>query len=753
LLLFFVQSTGHTQTAMPVRESSGNWQVRGVGGGGALFSPSINPANPNDIYIASDMGQIFHTTNGGASWDTVDFRQLMGGHNAKVQFTNNSQIMYSLSYAGGGDLRKVMKSIDAGKTWQPLPSDPTENETMTLIADYTNPNRLLICNYATIFLSTDGGATFAKRYEAPDKNAGVHLAGAFFDGNSIMIGTNRGLLVSTNGGSTDFTFAQPAGLPNNDIQSFSGAKENGTIRLWAVMATAGSLYGGIQGGDNNYLGVYRMDLPGNGNPQWVNISAGLPQGAKPYFVAVPLSDIDTVYLAGGSEETGSPTVFRSTTGGGNWQSIFQTPNNGNIFTGWSGDGGARDWSYGEYALGFAIAPFDPARLIFTDLGFAYLSENGGASWRALYVTPDSLNRAGGPIPAGRSYKSSGLENTGCWDLLWTSPTHIIGSCTDIRGVVSNDGGATWSFNYTGHEENSMYRAVLQPQTGIVFAAMSSVHDMYQSTHLSDESMDKGKGFVLYATPNQPDQWKLMHDFGATVVWVEADPTNPNRLYACVANSQTGGIYVTNNAQALGNSTWTKLSNPPRTEGHPFNLRVIDDGGGRTTLVATYSGRRTKTGFAPSSGLFVSSDGGQTWQDRSDPGMRYWTKDIVIDPHDRLHSTWYVAVFSGWGGAPNGLGGLYKTTNRGANWARINDLDRVNSVTVSPTNPNEAYLTTEVTGLWYSDNFQSPTPTFSQLSDYHFMHPLRVVYNPYNPREVWVTSFGGGLRVGVPGASR
>ena len=33
-----------------------------------------------------------------------------------------------------------------------------------------------------------------------------------------------------------------------------------------------------------------------------------------------------------------------------------------------------------------------------------------------------------------------------------------------------------------------------------------------------------------------------------------------------------------------------------------------------------------------------------------------------------------------------------------------------------------------------------------------MQPMRVVYNPYNTNEVWVTSFGGGLRVGYSSPS-
>ena len=106
-----------------------------------------------------------------------------------------------------------------------------------------------------------------------------------------------------------------------------------------------------------------------------------------------------------------------------------------------------------------------------------------------------------------------------------------------------------------------------------------------------------------------------------------------------------------------------------------------------------------------------------------------------------------------GGSPNGLGGLYRTINRGQSWVKINSLDRVNSLAVDPDDANQAYLTTEIDGLWYTDNLQASVHTFTPVAGYDFMQPMRVVYNPFNSREVWVTSFGGGLRVGeaiVPG---
>jgi hypothetical protein len=127
-------------------------------------------------------------------------------------------------------------------------------------------------------------------------------------------------------------------------------------------------------------------------------------------------------------------------------------------------------------------------------------------------------------------------------------------------------------------------------------------------------------------------------------------------------------------------------------------------------------------------------------------MRYWTKDLVIDPNDLTQNIWYAGVFSGWGGPPNGLGGLYRSTNRGATWTRINSLDRVTSCAFSPVNSNEMYLTTETEGLWYSSNVNTAAPVFTPVTSYPFRQPERVFFNPYNQTKL-VTSFGNGLRVG------
>src|SRR5204863_5482485 len=74
------------------------WSVRGTGGGGALYSPAFGWTDPNDLSIASDMSNLFHSTDGGNSWQTVSHLQIQGNHYARMQYTNDPLIRYCLDY-------------------------------------------------------------------------------------------------------------------------------------------------------------------------------------------------------------------------------------------------------------------------------------------------------------------------------------------------------------------------------------------------------------------------------------------------------------------------------------------------------------------------------------------------------------------------------------------------------------------------------------------------------------------------------
>jgi hypothetical protein len=201
-------------------------------------------------------------------------------------------------------------------------------------------------------------------------------------------------------------------------------------------------------------------------------------------------------------------------------------------------------------------------------------------------------------------------------------------------MLSTNAGMTWMAPMT-LTYNSTYQTIKHPTNDFIYAAMSSVHDLYAwDRYCQDSSIDSGSGEVMYST-NQGTTWARLKNLGRPIVGLAVDANNPNRLYAAMVHSATGGVYRTLNLHTGTSSVWAKLPTPPRTQGHPYNIVVLNDG----TIVASYSARIASGNFQPSSGVFVSTNDGVGWVDRSASGMQYYTKDLTIDPHDAAQNTW------------------------------------------------------------------------------------------------------------------
>ncbi len=742
LILFALTSTLSAQ--LPAA-----WHSRGIGGGGALFSPSINPANHNEIYMSCDMSELFHSTDMGLNWNEVNFLQVQGGHDACVQFTINQQIRYCVDYStiDGNDYIRPMKSTDGGISWSVLSGNPyplaPNGNILRLMADYNNPNLVMIADYGTIYFSADGGASFHQVHTCLSNGAGNHIAGIFFNSPAIYIGTNDGLLVSTNNGQS-FTTMPVTGIPSGEYMlSFAGGKQGGSTRFFCL--TAANVWAGYQYGNDYWgamKGVYQMD---NAGGTWVLKTGGITVGSDfPVFVGMPADDISTAYLSGGSS-AGAPIVMKSVNGG-NWSHVFLTANNQNIFTGWAGYGGDHGWSFPEAPFGFTVALNDANTVMLSDYSCAHITTDGGVTWYQQYLSHADENPENSPTPTGKKYHGVGLENTSCWQILWTDSQHLFGAYSDINGIMSDDSGDSWKFipNLT---QNTVYR-VVKSASGKIYAATSNVHDMFQSTRIYDAQIDAGTGNV-YVSSDNGSSFTVLHSFGHPVVWIAIDPSNPEKMYASVLhhNKQAiGGIWVTSNLSAGAASSWSKMPAPPRSNGHPFNINVLNNG----DLVCSFSARKPTTGtsFTDSSGVYYYNAAASTWYDRSDPNMRFWTQDVVVDPNDATQSTWYACVFQGWATSGiQGTGGLFRTTNKGQNWTRIHDNFRVNSCSLKPGEPDQMYFTTETDGLWHSGNASAGSPQFTQVSNYPFRHPMRVFFNPYDVSKTWVTSFGNGIMLG------
>lgn len=727
------------------------FQTRGTGGGGAMFSPAINPLDGDEIYFASDLGGLYHTTDGAAHFDVVHFQEAISGPFSKVCFTADSLIRYAILYDNSHFTDRPAKSTDGGLTWNFMPGDAQPDELKLFIfADRSNPNRVIWTDYNHLFFSNDGGQTASLKMTAANSGTGILLSGAFFDGQKIWLGTNEGILQSLDGGQ-NFSLANFPGIPAAEaIIGFGGAKQGGTMRFFALTGDKNEVWARSLGLDSWYgitRGLYSLD---NAAGTWQLKTVGLNFGNDfLYWLGMAENDISTCWLAG-SNTSEYPSVVRTTNAGASWQHIFLTNLNQNIFTSYAGAGGDFNWGWAGNSLGFAVNPLNAQQAVVTDFGFLHQTKNGGADWHQIYSDPADEHPKGVNTPQKETYTGIGMEQTTCWQVFHFDSLNLFGCYTDIRGMRSTDGGHDWSFDYNGHSLNTMYRIVKQTGADRWFGGNSSIHDIYQTTYITDARLfpSFSDGQVLWTT-DKGMNWQLMRDFNRPVIWLATDPNNSERLYVAVVdnNSANGGLWRADGISNPASAVWTKISNPPANPGRIFNVHILNDG----TIVTTWSAKKSDSGstFSNQSGVFMSQNGGQTWFDRSHASMKYWTKDLVIDPFDPLQNTWYACIWSGWGGPANDLGRLWRTTNRGQSWQPMTAAGqflRVSSVTIDPENSETMYLTTEGEGLWITKNKSAVSPTWELVAAYPFHHVERVFFNPFRPKEMWVASFGNGMRV-------
>ncbi len=97
------------------------WKVIGPGGGGGIFLPTINPADPNNVLVHCDMTGGYVTYDGGESWRMfslgnvpVDFEFDPGDPNTIYTATRG----FLHSEDRGSGLTLLFRSEDRGKRWR-----------------------------------------------------------------------------------------------------------------------------------------------------------------------------------------------------------------------------------------------------------------------------------------------------------------------------------------------------------------------------------------------------------------------------------------------------------------------------------------------------------------------------------------------------------------------------------------------------------------------------------------------------------
>ncbi len=339
-------------------------------------------------------------------------------------------------------------------------------------------------------------------------------------------------------------------------------------------------------------------------------------------------------------------------------------------------------------------------------------------WRMIGPFRGGRTVAATGVPGQQNVFYIGVNNGGAWK--------------------STDFGRTWQPIFDGQPTGSI---------GALAVAPSNPDILYIGSGEGLQRPDLSTGNGIYKSTDAGKTW---HHLGLRDGWqipiVLVDPHNPNRVFAAVLGHPYGpnperGVFRSTD----GGNTWQKILYKDENTG-AVDL-AFDPKNSQILYAVLWSGRRPPwttggTILGPGSGLFKSTDGGNTWKPLT-TGLPTWAEGlgrigIGIAPSNpnRIYATVQ---------ADAGHGGIYRSDDAGQSWRRVNHENRVYGraddfaeVKVDPRNPDVVYSANTSTyrstdgGVTFEAIKGSPGG-----DDYH-----RIWINPENPNIILIASDQG-----------
>jgi photosystem II stability/assembly factor-like uncharacterized protein len=310
---------------------------------------------------------------------------------------------------------------------------------------------------------------------------------------------------------------------------------------------------------------------------------------------------------------------------------------------------------------------------------------------------------------------------------------------------STDGGETWTYVGLPNSERVAKIVVSPTSSDTVFAAVPGA--------LWSDSSDRG----LYKTADGGKTWNIVlkganQSTGASAIAL--DPADPNKMFAAMWDFRrkgwefrSGGDGPDKNSgsglfrTADGGSTWTEVT-PENSKGFPKKPY------GRLAVAIAPSNAKRVYCFVEStdSALFVSDDGGATWEKRDKSNWMVWRPfyfaNLIVDPKnpDRVFKTDGTLILSEDAGRSFTVVGGFQGAH--------GDL---HDVWIDPTNP-QTVAAGDDGGMWYSYNGGSKWWKGENLPVSQFYHvslddndPFQV-YGGLQDNSSWVgqSQYPGGI---------
>lgn len=595
----------------------------------------------NTFYMGATGGGVWKTTDAGSNWKNISDKYFGGSIGAVAV----SEIDENIIYVGEGEntmrgnvsegINGMWKSVDGGRTWLNIGLKNARHITNILIHP-RNTDWVWVSVQGHLFgpsedrgvyKTTDGGKTWRMVLYSGHPQAGA-IDLVMEPGNPNILyastwnvirtpyslesgGTGSGLWKSTDGGETWTSLMNKKGMPQNEIIGIIGITVNAANpqKLYALIeCSSKGLYSSDDGGEN-----------------WKKITdkADLCQRSW-YFSKLFCDPKDerTLYVL-------NVGMYRSRDGGYNWEEIF-TPH-----------GDHHDlW----------IDPSNPNRMIVGDDGGAQISFDAGANWSTYYNQPTA-----------QFYRVS-TDNA--------FPYHILGAQQDnstVRIKSRSFGGSITEADWeetAGSESGFVVADPLNPD--IVYGGN---YQGYLSRY--DHKTDENRSVSVWPVESLGDgviaakyrfQWNFPIFFS---------PHNPRKLYAA-GNMLFATENEGQNWKAISGDLTTNDTSKQKSSGGPITKDNTSVEYYCTIFTAAECALEKDVLWTGSDDglIHISRDGGNNWKNVTPPDAPKWMmwNCVETSPFDKGTAYFAGTRYKSDDYAPY----LYKTTDYGVTWQRINN---------------------------------------------------------------------------------
>ena len=680
-----------------------------------MFLPTISPHDPNTVLELCDMTGAYISHDGGQSWRMFNLRSRAS---AFAFDPKDPHVIYAGNIA-------LWKSQDSGKTWSMIFPDPKKNTVERMRDDHAaatlstddpaysggragfiavgpdDPSRVyaVFSNQrgAWLIVSQDRGATWSRVREFPGER--IHLI--YFDSAVRIVGESG---VYTKSGDQWEHLSAPSGE-----------------HLQFASAGPGLLYA------TSTAGIHSSD---DGGRTWRRVLDPLPGSPQFFAIACSSQHPRTAYVAFAKQKEYFG-IAKTADGGDHLTVVYQESHQRapNVERAWiedfyGGTGPVRE---------LGVSPTNPDICYATDsCPRSFRTIDGGKTWQQVISAHVGDDR----------WTTTGFDVTTCYGVHFDpfDVRNMFISYTDVGLFKSADGGASWRSSIAGiprRWQNTTYWIAFDPKVkGLIWGVFARTHDLPRPKMWQRGDPDTFGGGVGVSTDGG-EHWTVsntgMPETAVTHILVDpASPVGQRTLYACGFGR---GVYKSTD----NGKSWTlKIDGIEKKQ--PFAWRITRADSGTLYLVVSRRSDASHKSDAEDGALYRSTDGAEHWVKMTLPDGVSGPNGLILDPADNARM-----YLSAWGSAlPNGIagGGVFLSTDAGKTWKNIfSESQHVYDVTVDPKNPSVVYNAGFESGAYRSLDRGA---TWKRIRGFNFKWGHRVVVDPVDPAQIYITTFGGSV---------